>query len=75
MGSHTGKGTRQETPIMVTRKNGHSSQSSVDTEIYPIRHFFIINFQMITKQQQHLSTEILFKNVFLQRARIMLAGD
>lgn len=60
---------------MATRKNGRSSQSSVDTEIYSIRHFFIINFQMIAKQQLHLNTEILAKNVFLQRARIMSVSD
>lgn len=49
---------------MATRKNGHSSQSSVDTEIYPVRHFFVINFQMITKQQQHLALKFYLKMSF-----------
>ena len=44
---------------MASWKQGPFRQSSDDTEIDAIRHFFIINVQRIAKYQLHLKTEIL----------------
>lgn len=56
---------------MATQERGHSNQPRVDSEIYSNRYFFVIHFQRIAKHQLHFKTKIVFKNIFLPRARVM----